>query len=330
MSLMFKCSRLCRPISGCPRHEATSASLSTSASSPETDHTISLPDGRVLGYAEYGVATGSPLLFFHGFPSSRLEASGLDRILRRRNLRVIAPDRPGFGLSSFQADRRITDWPADVQKLTQHLGLSRFAILGGSGGGPYALACASALPREDLSAVGLMAAAGPWVSGIQDVPWTSWLTSLAAVYTPSGLRVATDVTVWLAKRVVYTELIAKRIDAWLQSLEKEADEEDDLTIEERRERLLRIAFEGFAQGARGMVQEAQLLTGDWGFRLEDVQFDKIQLWHGTLDQQSPIRMVRYIAERLPHAELLEFEGVDHFKMAYHLEEILSGLIPEER
>ena len=327
---MSKCSRLRRPISGCPELQTTSASLSTSASSPQTDHTISLPDGRFLGYAEYGVATGSPLLFFHGFPSSRLEASGLDRILRRRNLRVIAPDRPGFGLSSFQADRRITDWPADVQKLTQHLGLSKFAILGGSGGGPYALACASALPREKLSAVGLMAAAGPWVSGIQDVPWSSWLTSLAAVYTPSGLRVATDGIVWLSRRVVATELIAKRIDAWLQSLEKEADEEDDLTIEERRERLLRIAFEGFAQGARGMVQEAQLLTGDWGFRLEDVQFEKIQLWHGTLDQQSPIRMARYIAERLPHAELREFDGVDHFKMASHLEEIFSELIPDEK
>ena len=327
---MSKCSRLRRPISGCPKLETTSAPLSTSASSPQTDYTISLPDGRFLGYAEYGVTTGSPLLFFHGFPSSRLEASGLDRILRRRNLRIIAPDRPGFGLSSFQADRRITDWPADVQKLTQHLGLSRFAILGGSGGGPYALACASALPRENLSAVGLMAAAGPWVSGIQDVPWSSWLTSLAAVYTPSGLRVATDGIVWLARRVLATELIAKRIDAWLQSLEKEADKEDDLTIEERRERLLRIAFEGFAQGAGGMVQEAQLLTGDWGFKLEDVQFDKIQLWHGTHDQQSPIRMARYMAERLPHAELREFEGVDHFKMASHLEEIFSELIPDEK
>ena len=313
----------------CIKQEAPSALLSTNIESNTTDQTFTLSDGRVLGYAEYGVSNGSPLLFFHGFPSSRLEASGLDRILRRRNLRVIAPDRPGFGLSSFQANRRITDWPADVKELTQHLGIQRFTILGGSGGGPYTLACAHLLPRDTLSAVGLMAPAGPWESGTQDVPWSSWLTAVAAAYVPSGLTVAADGLVWLAKRLVQRDFVTKRIEAWLKSLEKEADEEEDSTVEERRERLLRIAFEGFAQGAQGMVQEAQLLTTDWGFKLEDVQYDRIQIWHGTQDQQSPIRMVRYIAERLPHADLHEFDGIDHFKMGNHFEEILSELVPEE-
>lgn len=89
----------------------------------------------------------------------------------RSDLRVIAPDRPGFGLSTFDARRRITDWPADVKALAAHLGITRFAILGGSGGAPYALACARALPADMVSAVGLYAAAAPWsVGGIAGVP----------------------------------------------------------------------------------------------------------------------------------------------------------------
>lgn len=84
---------------------------------------------------------------------------------------MIAPDRPGFGLSTFDARRRIADWPDDVRALAAHLGIARFAILGGSGGAPYALACARALPADMVSAVGLYAAAAPWrEGGIAGVP----------------------------------------------------------------------------------------------------------------------------------------------------------------
>ncbi|KAJ5827016.1 hypothetical protein N7447_003779 [Penicillium robsamsonii] len=99
-----------------------------------------LPDGRTLGYAKYGRETGYPLMFIHGYPQCRFEASALDHIFRQRGIRVIAPERPGFGLSTVQPNRRIMDWPADVQELAHHLSLSRFAIMGSSGGGPYALA----------------------------------------------------------------------------------------------------------------------------------------------------------------------------------------------
>lgn len=126
-----------------------------------TRQTLILPDRRLLGFAEFGDPSGTPLVYFHGFPMSRLEGWSIDRMARRRRLRVIAPDRPGFGLSTFRDQRRITDWPVDVRALASHLGLERFAILGVSGGGPYAVACASALPREMLSAVGVVAGGPP-------------------------------------------------------------------------------------------------------------------------------------------------------------------------
>ena len=108
------------------------------------DQTILLQDGRRLGYDEYGPPDGKPLFYFHGTPSSRKDwpALGNQGLPEKLGVRVIVADRPGMGLSDFQPERRIADWPADVVALADTLELERFSVLGYSGGGPYAVACA--------------------------------------------------------------------------------------------------------------------------------------------------------------------------------------------
>ena len=101
-----------------------------------SNHTLQLHDGRMLRYAEYGPGEGTPLFYFHGYPGAHLKAG----CLAQAGLRLIGVDRPGMGLSSFQAGRRLLDWPDDVAALAQHLHLDHFAVVGVSGGGPYALA----------------------------------------------------------------------------------------------------------------------------------------------------------------------------------------------
>ena len=81
-------------------------------------------------------------------------------MLKDLHIRAIVPDRPGYGLSDFQRHRRLLDWPADVEQLADHLGLERFAVLGVSGGGPHAAACAYAIPHR-LTRVGLVSSAAP-------------------------------------------------------------------------------------------------------------------------------------------------------------------------
>ncbi|OQE05926.1 hypothetical protein PENVUL_c021G10365 [Penicillium vulpinum] len=81
----------------------------------------------------------------HGYPQCRLEASAVEHIFRQRGIRVIAPERSGFGVSTVRSNRRIMDWPVNFQPLAHHLSLSHFAVIGGSGGGLYALACAQVL-----------------------------------------------------------------------------------------------------------------------------------------------------------------------------------------
>ncbi|KAI9929487.1 hypothetical protein ASPWEDRAFT_41303 [Aspergillus wentii DTO 134E9] len=302
------------------------AATRLSLSARQLHQTLPLHNGRTLGYAEYGPATGFPLLYFHGFPSSRLEASELVNIANRRKLRIIAPDRPGFGLSTFQPNRRIMDWPADVDALTNHLGLSKYAIMGGSGGGPYAVACAHALPSDRLSAVGVLAGSGPWTAGTEDVTLSRKMTAFGAKHFPRGLTGLGNGIIGTLRWGTATSPGKRWMDNYLNNIEQDF-EGKDLPVEERRDQILQILFEGFAQGSRATVQEAGLLTQDWGFKLEDVSYNKIQMWHGTKDENSPIRMMRYMAERLPHCELHESDE-DHYTIAQHLEDILTEFLPE--
>jgi pimeloyl-ACP methyl ester carboxylesterase len=128
--------------------------------STATDKVLRLRDGRLLRYAEYGDPDGTPLFYFHGSPGSRFEGWFVDEAARRRGIRVIAFDRPGFG-SDFKPGRTIGDWPDDVVQAADAFGFDRFAILGLSFGGPHALACALRIP-ERLTSVAIVSSVGPF------------------------------------------------------------------------------------------------------------------------------------------------------------------------
>ncbi|KAF7542458.1 hypothetical protein G7Z17_g11553 [Cylindrodendrum hubeiense] len=108
------------------------------------------------------------------------------------------------------------------------------------------------------------------------------------------------------------------------------DQKEQRTIPEVREELVRVLFdEPFAQGAAAAVHEAKLLSSqDWGFKLEDVDYDAVRLWHGAQDTNAPAVMIRYMADKLPHALLREFQGDTHYTMFKHMEAALSELVPE--
>ena len=116
------------------------------------DEQVRLPDGRRLGFGDYGDPAGDPVLFFHGWPSSRYQGKLLHDLAAQRGLRVIAPDRPGVGLSDPLPGRGFASWPGDVAGLADALGIGRFKIYGISGGGPYTLATSAALPERVIAA----------------------------------------------------------------------------------------------------------------------------------------------------------------------------------
>ena len=122
---------------------------------------VTLPDGRELAYEVYGDPAGDPVLSFHGGLSSRLDAAPAHQAALDLGVRLISPDRPGIGRSTFQPGRRLLDWPADVAALTEALGIDRFAVMGWSCGGPYAAACGARM-SDRVTAVGLLSSAVPF------------------------------------------------------------------------------------------------------------------------------------------------------------------------
>src|SRR5512147_1031413 len=107
------------------------------ADNSATNKTLTLKDGRTLGYAEFGEPTGTPVIGFHGMPGSRLMMQTLEKAAQINSVRLIAPDRPGYGLSQANPHGTLLGYVDDVVQLVDALQLDRFAVLGVSGGGPY-------------------------------------------------------------------------------------------------------------------------------------------------------------------------------------------------
>ena len=118
---------------------------------------LTLPDGRTLAYADRGVPGGTPVFFHHGMPGSRLFAGLLDDPASETGVRVVVPDRPGYGRSD-PTEASLNDFRADVEALADHLDFGGFRAAGFSGGGPFALACGDI---ERVDRVALLSALAP-------------------------------------------------------------------------------------------------------------------------------------------------------------------------
>jgi pimeloyl-ACP methyl ester carboxylesterase len=279
-----------------------------------------LADGRRLGYAEYGDRQGRPVFYFHGFPASRLEARILDDAARKTGIWMIAPERPGYGLSDFQPGRRMLDWPEDVLDLARTLGLERFAILGMSGGGPYALACGWRYP-ERLDGLVLVGCLGP--------VYEDWART--SMYWPGRLGFGLGQRApWLLP-VVYgglTVKVLRHYPEWLQLLMTLARPGADQKVFERpeiRRPLLASLRESLRQGASIAIQEFVLYSHPWGFPLEEVGV-AVELWQGIADGVVPVVHAEYFAKVLPNVRPRFIPGEAHFSLPVnYMEEILLSM-----
>jgi pimeloyl-ACP methyl ester carboxylesterase len=284
--------------------------------------TLQLEDGRLLGYAIYGDPAGRPVFYFHGFPGSRVEAQLAHHVAARIGIRLIAVDRPGFGLSDFKPRRTISEWPDDVVRIADALGIKRFGTIGVSGGGPYAAACALRIP-ERLSAVSIVCGLGPL-----DAPHaTQRMIRNHQLIFFLGRRVP-----WLANAFLRRTAYQVQRDAWAIFRRHIAGLPDpDQAVFGRPEvksTMTDTVVEAFRHGSRGVAYELFLYTRPWGFPLGDIE-TRVKLWHGERDVSVPPAMGQYQAHLIPNCRATFYPGEGHFSLIInHMEEILSSSLEE--
>ncbi len=264
----------------------------------DQESAIVLPDGRTLGYATWGDPDGTPVVCLHGCPGSRFNAASFSSPARDAGLQIIAPERPGYGLSSPSHPRILTQWPDDLVCLANSLGLQRFHLAGASGGGPHALVCGAKIPERIRS--------------------LTVISSLAPLDSPNA-TLGMDPTLrrlWRSDARLQRFLIRTlaTVSRWAPDSAliptRDSHAMKFFGPGEIREAFIADMREALRDGGRAMAAEVAMLSRPWGFDLEEIQIP-VRLWHGALDANCPRPMAEYLLEKLPNATGSIFEDEGH-------------------
>jgi pimeloyl-ACP methyl ester carboxylesterase len=286
-----------------------------------TDNSIKLPDGRVLGYAEYGDSLGYPIFYFHGGQESRLSSKFMDSTAKKLNIRIISPDRPGVGISTFQENRQFLDWGNDIAELADFLGLNKYSIFGLSGGAPHVLAC---LISDS--------------SRIENASIVSGATPYDYKGTLKGMWFPVKLIHWFASWKNDKQLrkfMQNDFDGLVNKPEKRIKQfqnylpaPDKKLMTEHPEygwEFIEGSKESYKQGIDAVVQEWKLYVSDWKMELSLIH-SPVSLWYGSSDKMAPTYRGHYYKKELPNSKLKVIDNEGHFSLIRnHLEEILTEL-----
>jgi pimeloyl-ACP methyl ester carboxylesterase len=273
----------------------------------KSQNNIILSDGRKLGFAEFGETQGEPVFYFHGFPGSRLEAKLAETMAKDSRVRFIGIDRPGFGLSDFKPKRAIVDWPNDVTELADSLGIDQFFILGVSGGGPYAAACAHQIP-DRLISVGIVCGMGP-----VDVPRI--MDQMVGIYR-QGLRLARRFPKIVTALYPFSSFFFRNYpERMLSILSGKVAGPDKIAL--KNNELIKVLSASFREAFRNSLlwpaADVVLYSRPWGFSLDDIRI-KVHLWHGEMDKVVPPAMGHYLANTIPDCRATFYPDEGHFSI----------------
>lgn len=280
---------------------------------------IELVDGRELAWVEYGDPDGVPVFAFHGSPGSRHDFSNQGDIAAERGVRLIVPDRPGFGHSTFDPNRTFASWAGDVGQLADRLGLDKFGVLGISSGAPNAVACARfiadrltgcavvsgpAPPEACISTDGMQRANRMAYQLCRRAPWL--LVPVIAFGLRRGRRDPDGMVAWLTRSLPPPDAaVIRRPDV--------------------RDLMVRNARRPFAAtAARAAVQDFTLEAHPWGFRLDDITA-RVGIWHGDADRNVPVANGAYQASAIADSTLHLLAGQGHALFHDHFDQILDSV-----
>ncbi len=277
---------------------------------------MSRADGSVIAVEVAGKPDGVPVLLCHGLADSRLSALQLDEVAAEAGLRVIAPDRPGSGRSDPRPLRCLADWAQDAALVLDELRVGSAAVASISAGGPFAAACAAAIPGR-VRSLTLIAALGP----------PDWPTAGMAAGERLSLEVARRAPAfggWFLGRLAV--LARSNPVLFLRVATSELPDADRRALAQpaMREAFLGNYAEAFRNDSQGVAQDLRVLSQPWGFRLGAISAPT-SVHHGEADTTVPPGHARRYAEAIPGARLHLYPGHGHFSILAAARQMLAPL-----
>lgn len=292
-------------------------SMARVSATPRSDRRVTLRDGRSLAYAEWGDLQGRPVVMFHGMPASRLQCPDADAT-EAAGVRLFTVDRPGYGGSDPRPGRSLLSWAEDYAEFHALLGLLPCPIMGWSGGGPFALACAFSLPSI-VTSVGVAGSVGPIdeVPGAYSGEWRRLADLLRADRDAAGDGMIKH---WQG----FADNPASIYDGWFEnSVEPEGPDQRLFARPDVREAMITWARDAARQGSRGAVADSMAFIQPWGFSVTDITCDAA-VWVG---EGAPADRAEadYLAAAIPGATYVVFPGDGHLAPLPRWAEMLAWL-----
>ena len=265
-----------------------------------TAQSIRVPDGRTVMFAEWGDPDGAPVFALHGTPGCRLNRHPNEELVRSTGARVITYDRPGYGGSDRLAGRRVADCVGDVLAIADSLGLERFAVGGGSGGGPHTLAVA-ALAADRVSRAFCDAGGAPydalgeaWTKGMDpaNVEEFGWAIE-------GEDRLVRELALQDAK---IQETVAQSPAGLLDDLDLSESDRAVLSREDFAAVIREFILEATRNGVWGWVDDDIAFVKPWGFDPASIEVP-VRIQYGTADVLVPPSHGEWLARTVPHAEV---------------------------
>jgi pimeloyl-ACP methyl ester carboxylesterase len=284
------------------------------------DLTVWAPDGRRLTVRVLGNPSGAPVFFMHGTPGSRVGPHPRSQLLYHLGVRLISYDRPGYGGSDRLPLRQVSHAAEDVRAIADELGIDTFSVVGRSGGGPHALACAAMLPDRVKRLAVLVGLAPRHAEGLD---WYAGMTES----NQREYAIAESGVLALAKAIeTSAEQIRMDPGQLMRDLGPELPIQDWLAVADNgiRVGLRRNYAEALNRSGAGWVDDARSFTQDWGFDPADILAETL-LWHGEEDVFSPVAHTRWLARAIPGATEHIVPDKAHFSAIAQLPDLLPWL-----
>jgi pimeloyl-ACP methyl ester carboxylesterase len=288
---------------------------------PKLEGKIAVGENRQIGFAEFGAPQGRAVFWLHGTPGARRQIPTEARVFaEHENIRLIGLDRPGIGSSTPYQYETVATFADDMRTIADTLGIDKMAVVGLSGGGPYTLACAAAMPERVVAAGvvgGVAPASGPDRIGGGLMALGSRVAPLLEV-AGAPIRLAAMTLIQLIR-----PLAGPAADIY--GLMSPPADRRLLARPEIKAMFLDDLLNGSRKQLAAPFYDIVVFARDWGFRLDEVKVP-VRWWHGDADHIVPYAHGEHVVARLPDAEFYPMPGESHLGGLGRAEEILRTMI----